>query len=39
MIVDCMIGDVIKFLDLVVDMINKEAEFGIENEVMDEDLL
>lgn len=37
--VDCMIGDAIKPLDAVVDMINKEAESGTENEVTDEDLL
>lgn len=37
--VDCMIGDAIKPLDSVVDMINKEAESGTENEVTDEDLL
>ncbi len=37
--IDCMIGDAIKPLDAVVDMVNKEAQPGKDNEVTDEDLL
>lgn len=37
--VDCMIGDAIKPLEAVIDMVNKEAATGAENEVTDEGLL
>ncbi|MCI4648061.1 glycosyltransferase [Phaeodactylibacter sp.] len=37
--VDCMIGDTIRPLDAVIEMLNKEVESGIENEVTDEDFL
>ncbi|MEQ8705798.1 MAG: glycosyltransferase [Phaeodactylibacter sp.] len=37
--IDCMVGDVIKPLEAIIDMVNKEAETGKENEVTDEGLL